>query len=143
MLEACVKLCGAKPYEEVRKYMDEADIFLFTSNRQEGWGAVLNEAMNSGCAVIADRNIGAVPFLLEHEKNGLIYDGSTEDLCRQTETLIVHSELRRTYGEEAYKTVVDTWNAEVAAERFVLLSEKLLRGEKNVQDFRGPCEYIG
>ena len=22
MLEACVKLCGAKPYEEVRKYMN-------------------------------------------------------------------------------------------------------------------------
>ena len=53
--------------------MEQADVFLFTSNYLEGWGAVLNEAMNSACAVVAGHGIGAVPFLLKHGKNGLVY----------------------------------------------------------------------
>ena len=34
--------------------MEQADIYLFTSDRNEGWGAVANEAMNSACAMVAD-----------------------------------------------------------------------------------------
>lgn len=47
---------------EVRSYMEKADIYLFTSDFNEGWGAVLNESMNSGCAVVASHAIGSVPF---------------------------------------------------------------------------------
>ena len=61
---------GFQPPKVVRRFMEEADIFLFTSDYLEGWGAVLNESMNSACAVIAGHGIGAVPFLLKHGKNG-------------------------------------------------------------------------
>ena len=54
--------------------MERADIYLATSDRQEGWGAVINEAMNSGCAVVADHMMGAVPYLISHEENGMIYN---------------------------------------------------------------------
>ena len=37
---------------------------------QEGWGAVVNEAMNSGCAVVADHMIGAAPWLIRQGENG-------------------------------------------------------------------------
>jgi ECF transporter S component (folate family) len=37
------------PAEEVRQYMDKADIYVFGSNFYEGWGAVVNEAMDSAC----------------------------------------------------------------------------------------------
>jgi hypothetical protein len=36
------------PPEEVRVHMEQSNIYLFTSDFGEGWGAVLNEAMNSG-----------------------------------------------------------------------------------------------
>jgi glycosyltransferase involved in cell wall biosynthesis len=45
-------------------------VFIFTSDRNEGWGAVLNEAMGSGCAVVAADLIGSVPYLIEHKKMG-------------------------------------------------------------------------
>ena len=32
--------------------------------------AVVSEAMNSGCCVVANRQIGAVPFLIEDGVNG-------------------------------------------------------------------------
>ena len=42
-----VQLLGSMKPEEVRHHMEQAGIYLFTSDRQEGWGAVLNESMNS------------------------------------------------------------------------------------------------
>ena len=39
-LETYVDFLGFQPPEAVRGYMEQADIFLFTSDRQEGWGAV-------------------------------------------------------------------------------------------------------
>lgn len=55
-------LTGYKKPEEVRERMEKADILLATSDRGEGWGAVMQRAMNSGCVVIADHMMGAVPF---------------------------------------------------------------------------------
>ena len=45
-----------------------------TSNQEEGWGVVVNEAMNSGCVVIGSNLAGSVPYLIENGKNGLIYN---------------------------------------------------------------------
>lgn len=80
-LNDCVSLLGSMPPDDVREYMEASDIFLFTSDKNEGWGAVLNESMNSGCAVIASSAIGSVPFMVDNKKNGLIYrDGDVDDL---------------------------------------------------------------
>ena len=49
-LSEYVTFVGSVSADKVRAYMEKASIYLFTSDKQEGWGAVLNEAMNSGCA---------------------------------------------------------------------------------------------
>ena len=41
-MEHCVRFPGAVPQEKVAEYMEKAGIFLFTSDKGEGWGAVLN-----------------------------------------------------------------------------------------------------
>ena len=88
-LQNCVSLCGSLSPEKVREYMVKSQIFLFTSDYNEGWGAVLNEAMNSACAVIASHAIGSVPFLINNKKNGLIYqNGQMEDLYRKVKVLL-------------------------------------------------------
>ena len=46
-LEDFVTFKGFLSPAKVREEMDKADIFLFTSDYREGWGAVLNESMNS------------------------------------------------------------------------------------------------
>ena len=48
--------------------MEQANIFIISSTHEEGWGAVVNEAMNSGCVVIGSHAAGAVPFLIENAK---------------------------------------------------------------------------
>ena len=59
--------------EKVRSVMEKSHIFVFTSSHLEGWGAVVNEAMNSGCAVVANVQAGAVPYLIEQGVNGIAY----------------------------------------------------------------------
>lgn len=125
-LESCVELKGFLRPEQVREHMERADVFLFTSDRQEGWGAVANEAMNSGCALVADHMIGAVPYLVRHGENGYVYrDGHKEELFALTERLVRDRELCRRLGRNAYHTVADAWNAEYAAEALLKLCLRL------------------
>lgn len=137
-LQDVVGFKGYKTPEEVRAYMEKADIFLMTSNYLEGWGAVINEAMNSGCAVVADSKIGAVPFLLKHEETGMVYkDGNITEFMVYAERLVADAALRRKLGENAYKKIVDMWNPEVAVERLLKLCHQIL--EKNIEFFEeGP-----
>ncbi len=137
-LSDCVQLLGNMPPDEVRKHMEESQIFLFTSDRNEGWGAVLNEAMNSGCAVVANKAIGSVPYLLEHNKNGFVYK-TEEELYQLVKMLLDQPEKIEQFSYAAYRTMMQKWNAEVAAGRFVQLSNLLLRqeGEELFED--GPC----
>lgn len=140
-LEDCVHLLGSMTPEEVRHHMEKSQIFLFTSDRQEGWGAVLNEAMNSGCAVVASDAIGAVPYLLSHGENGCIYrSGDVTALTRQVQMLLEDQSLSRKLGCAAYQTIIEEWNAENAAVRLVSLAGKLLAGERTAALYtQGPC----
>lgn len=139
-LEDCVNLLGLMSPEEVRRHMEEADIFLFNSDFNEGWGAVVNESMNSGCAVVASHAIGSVPFLLRSGKNGLIYrSGDTADLIEKVLTLMDSAELREKLGRNAYRTMAETWNAETAAERLLHLIEELQTQGKCELYSDGPC----
>lgn len=138
-LEDCVHILGSKPNEQVRKQMEMANIFLFTSDRNEGWGAVLNEAMNSGCAIVADELIGAVPFLIQDGVNGFIYkDKSLKSLTQKVEKLIQDKELRERLAKNAYQTLMTTWNAQTAAEHLMILINNI-QNKQNISIKEGPC----
>jgi glycosyltransferase involved in cell wall biosynthesis len=139
-LDDCVHMLGAMSPEAVRDHMEASDIFLFTSDFNEGWGAVLNESMNSGCAVVASHAIGSVPFLIQDGVNGLIYkNGDINSLYAHVEQLIREPDLRDRLGRNAYQTLADQWNAEVAAERFLQLTQALLDSKSPDLFEEGPC----
>lgn len=139
-LEDCVHMLGAMSPEAVRDHMEAADIFLFTSDFNEGWGAVLNESMNSACAVVASHAIGSVPFLMQDGENGFIYrNGDMDGMYSRVVKLIEHPELRELMGRKAYYTLADMWNADVAAERFLALTQALLDGKPQDLFEEGPC----
>ncbi len=129
-LSDCVRMLGSMKPEQVREHMEKSEIFIFTSDRNEGWGAVLNESMNSACAVVANSAIGSVPFLMQDGENGYMYkDGDIEDLFEKVKKLLDNADERKRVAKNAYKTMVDEWNAENAARKFVALCEKMLSGE--------------
>lgn len=131
-LSEVVRFTGFLKPEEIRAEMERSDIFLFTSDEKEGWGAVLNEAMNSGCMVIARPEIGAVPYLLQQNINGKVIGNRIEYLAGCIGWEIVHREQRRELGERAYQTMVRYWNAENAAAQFLRVAKGMLAGEAPV-----------
>lgn len=137
-LSDCVQMLGSMPPEKVRAYMEQSEIFLFTSDRNEGWGAVLNESMNSACAVVANYEIGSVPFLIKDYENGLIYQKRFEDLYQKVTWLLDNPEKRKQLGRNAYESVLNIWSAKTATERFLTLCNGLL--EDNCPEYdEGPC----
>lgn len=131
-LQDVVHLRGFLKPEEVRGEMEQADIFLFTSDYREGWGAVLNEAMNSGCAVVANVAAGASPYLIRHGQNGFLYQNrDSESLYRHVNDLLIQPDLRVQLGRNAYETIATTWNAKKASEALLLLCHRIL-GNGNI-----------
>lgn len=129
-LEDNVMLKGMVSTSEVRDEMNKADVFVFSSNFIEGWGAVMNEAMNAGCAVVAAHSIGSVPFLIKHRENGLVYPfGDTKKLCQLIDELSKDQKWRLSLGENAYETLETEWNHKTAAKRLIKLCEDVNKGE--------------
>ena len=143
-LENCISFLGSMDPSSVRSYMERAGIFLFTSDKKEGWGAVLNEAMNSGCAVIASDSAGSTRFLVEHNINGYRYQsGDLIGVFEYVKHLLDDHHEQHPNPKEAYKTIAGEWNPEEAANRIFKLAEVILQGNVDVDLYEvGPCSKI-
>lgn len=144
-LEDVVTLQGYKTPDQVRDFMKKSEICLVTSDRNEGWGAVVNEAMNSGCAVVADHLIGAVPSLIRQGENGFIYgDGCKDQLFAYTAKLLTDRETCKKMGYAAYKTVSTTWNERQAALRLLTFAiHKHILSEEDVEMTTQMKKWLG
>ncbi len=138
-LDGYVEMPGRMNPMSVRRYMKNANIYLFTSDFKEGWGAVLYEAMNSGCAVVASHAIGAVPLMLVHNENGLIYkNGDLNDLYDKVKELIENKNKREYLVKNAYKCINELWNGEVAAKRLYDFAYNILNDKDITNYINGP-----
>ena len=125
--------------DEARERMADAQIYVMTSNKLEGWGSVIYEALNAGCATVASHICGATPWLVKHNKTGLVYtSGSVKSLAAKLEMLLRDEALRHDLGKRAYEQMRDEWNPKTAADRVIALYEALLSGA-DTPFADGPC----
>ena len=137
-----VEFLGVLPNDEVRKEMLSSNVFLFTSDKQEGWGAVVNEAMNSGCAVVVSNAIGAAGFLIENGVNGLVYDfNDKSDLYRNVKSLMLEVDKIERFARNAYYSMLDVWNPKVAAYRLLEICMEIEGKQKKIVGYfsSGVC----
>ena len=139
-VEDVVHLRGNMPNKEILKQMQNHEIFLFTSDKNEGWGAVLNEAMSNGCAVVSSDCIGSTPFLIDDGNNGLIFKSENIDsLYYQVKRLLDDSNLRNRLSCEAVRTMQDVWSPENAAKQLLNLIDALQKEDESLIPVFGPC----
>ncbi len=135
-----VKILGSMPTEEVQKHMDNADIALFTSDRREGWGAVVNEAMVGGCAVVASDAAGCSKSLIKNGVNGFVYSHpDKQEFFEYVIKLTKDKELRKKLGINANKTLLEKWNGTEGMKRLLELSRAILTGKETIEYEDGPC----
>jgi len=142
-----VEFLGKKTPGEVMDYMEKSHVLLFTSDKREGWGAVVNEAMGCGMVVVGSKSAGSVPFLIRDKINGRIYsDDDRDEFIEVLNEVCSDRKLMKKYSKEAYKTVNNEWNEEVAVERVMNFAKTFFeKGEsaarKTIPD-RGPFSII-
>lgn len=139
-VEDVVNFCGNKPNDKIISEMRNHELFIFTSDRNEGWGVVLNEAMANGCTVVASDEIGSVPFLIEDGVNGTCFKSCDIDsLVQKVIYLIEQPDERQKMVQNAYYTMQSVWSPENAAKSFLALISNSTAFLINTNTIYGPC----
>lgn len=137
-LQDKIKLLGKITNAEVQKYMADSTFFIFSSDKGEGWGAVLNEAMAQGSIPIASHEPGSVPFLIGDNKNGYIYEqGNVDSLERALWKIVHNKEHLNEVSTNAQDTIFEVWSAENAANNLLKLID-IIKQNSNEKIEEGP-----
>ena len=150
-LRDCVSFIGNKPNTELMKDMQQHEIFLFTSDKNEGWGAVANESMSNGCVLVGSDALGCAPYLIKDGENGFMFKSSKvsctfknpdkmslDSLCEKVEWLLEHPEERKQMRMNAREVMTNVWSPRKAAEALLKLIDDLKNG-KETSIKEGPC----
>lgn len=138
-LSNIVKLRGNLPNDKILEQMSRHHIFIFTSDRNEGWGAVANEALSNGCALVAADEIGSTPFLIKDGYNGLIFKSKNlESLTEKVRYLLDNPTLLGEMRQNAVANMQRLWTPRHASESLLQLIANLKKG-KDTDITEGPC----
>lgn len=137
--EDVLHFIGNVTNEEVLNMMRSHHFFILTSDRQEGWGAVINEAMANGCCVVSSDAVGSVPYLIKDGLNGCLFrSGDNDSLYKCIKDLIDNKNIREQMTRMAYETITAVWSPECAARNLVTLFESML-SDTECFITEGPC----
>ena len=95
---------------EVRKAMREHDVYVLASDATEGWGCVVNEALEEGMRVLGTFEAGASAAMLPKER--LYHAGDVKELARLLE-------LEAQGGGLLPPCSIGEWTAQAAATRLL------------------------
>ena len=135
----CVNIKGNLPNELIREEMYRHDILLTTSDKNEGWGATVNEGMSNGCVLIGSNEVGSVKFLINDEVNGLIFKSNDlSSLFDKVTSVINKPEKCNLLAKNAYITMKEIWSPENGARKLLTLINCLMNNNP-IEFSEGPC----
>ena len=111
-----VKFHSAVSIGEVRQLMQEHDVYVLSSNGYEGWGAVVNEALEEGMRVIGTYEAGASSTMLPDDC--LFHSGDWKRL----QNLLQGCAAMKRCGVLAGQSI-DEWRAGMGTKRLLSLAE--------------------
>ena len=124
-------MLGARDQSEVKKLMQESDVFLMTSTydecgRRETQGVVTAEAQACGLPVVAFRS-GGVPYTIEEGKTGfLAEEKNVAEFTHHLRKLCMDNTLRKKMGRTARKFIEANFSNTELAKKQISLYEKVL-----------------
>lgn len=104
-LEPYVKLIGAVSNGLIRKNLLREDVLILPS-LWDGWGAVVNEALLSGCSVIVSDSCGASSLAPSFKNISVFRRGSLLDLVYAMRSAILNGSISNTHREKNKKHAV-------------------------------------
>jgi glycosyltransferase involved in cell wall biosynthesis len=121
-----VRFSGPLDRKSLGATLASADVFAHPSYEECCSTAVL-EAMQMGVPIIAGKNAGGIPWMLDHGSAGMLVDVDDHSaLAHGLHLLLKDRELARRYSETARKRVETTFSRRVVAGAYIGLYEKAL-----------------
>ncbi len=109
-----VRFLPFQPIDAIHRLMSDYDVFVFASNAQDGWGAVVNEALEAGLHVLGTHESGAAATML-----------GADDLFLAGDWRRLSQLMMRCVNEKRAGTLkgqgIGEWSAEKAADRLLSL----------------------
>jgi glycosyltransferase involved in cell wall biosynthesis len=127
---------SVKP-SKIHRFFSRSHIFISTSNKQEGWGATINEALSYGCHTFASYNIGASKFLINNE----YYEYKNLNHLKKNILNLIISKNYMKINKKGFNTINFTWNGSKAASRFITFSNSLIN-QKSKEYSYGPLSKV-
>ncbi|MEI3504073.1 MAG: glycosyltransferase [Anaerovoracaceae bacterium] len=110
---------------EVEKYLAASDVYVLPSYR-EGFGSAVIEAESMGVPVIISDIPGPTDAMKRDFTGLVVAKGSVKELAKAMYKLYKDSELRKEYGDNAYKFAVTNFEQEKLFAKILLDRNRLL-----------------
>lgn len=128
---------GLLPNNVVADFMRMSDILYLSSNKYEGWGAVVNEALGNACVVIASSFCGSTNYLINDNENGYITQTNSPKALYDKTLKYFNQKNKRALHINAYNSIWDLWNEKTATQRLIEISKGILNNY-SVKILNGP-----
>lgn len=136
-----VTLKGSHDNEKILEEMRRHDVLLLTSDKNEGWGVVANEALSAGCVLIASAEAGCAPSLVEEGRNGFIFHTrDAVELADRIERLILNPVMMKQMQSDGLR-MMKQWEPAAAAGRLIDLTNNIRDNAGRLPE-QGPCSRI-
>ncbi len=130
-----ISFLGRMDNDQVKTIMDSSHIVISCSNKEEGWGACVNEAMSSGCCIVASHTTGAAYTMIKNYENGLIYDFDNDnDLFKKVLYLCQNKDEIFRIGKNAFESIKTCFNPDSLINKLQIFIESLIDGHVIYQE---------
>jgi len=138
-LDENVEFLPYMPVADVMKLMEELDVYILPSDRGEGWGVVLAEAMDKCCVPISCVEAGATLDLIDDGENGFVFEkGDCRRIAKKLMWLMDHPDERWEMALRAWKTM-QAQSPERAAQRLCGLIRAIQARDMSLIPDEGLC----
>ena len=136
-----IEFLRSLPVGEARSIYPQSDILVLPS-RFDGWGAVVNEAMRAGLAIVASNKVGFARTMIEDGREGFLFDSENyQELAKLLRRLIDDRGLwphADRISQQEYPLSTGGSGCRLAG-----LCLAIAHGEKPPLIRGGPCRHMG
>ena len=127
-LSDVVSFKGLLPLCETLNIIKASDFLFMSSDKREGWGMVVNNAMNYGTVVIGNQQSGSVSTLLD-DNSGFLYKESSQAPEALKLALSADIDDVKAKAINAFRKLKKQWSPVIGEQRLKTIVNNALKGE--------------
>ncbi len=128
-----VQLWGVVEGDRKDQFLKEMDVLVFVS-QNEGFPLVLLEAMGYALPVIASRDVGSIPEVVQDRRTGILVDPhNIDEIAAAMEWMIEHPQERIAMGMAGRRRFEEEYTMDRNVERMIRLFREVIE-EKEVRE---------